>query len=140
MNNPLIILCILLWGLSAFLNRLAVEKLPPLLMQVVVGLVFIFYIPVALKMSGVDNPFNYKWSVYSIVLTGIATLLSIASNVMLYMTVKGSNSSGSTNMMVSLYPLVTLILTVIFLHEQLSFGKIMGVLAMIGGACLLTFC
>lgn len=137
-NNLLIILCVLLWGVSSFLNRLSVERMPPLLMQVIVGSVFFFYIPVALRLTGVNNPLNYKWSAYSVILTIIATLCSISANVLLYSSLKGSDHSGSSTMMISLYPVVTLILSAFILHEQFSIYKIMGVVVMLGGAYLLT--
>lgn len=138
MNNLLIFLCVLLWGVSAFLNRLSVERMPPLLMQVIVGSVFFFYIPVALRLTGVNNPLHYKWSVYSIVLTVIATLCSILANVLLYTSIKGSENSGSSTMMVSLYPIVTFILSIFILHEQFSIMKIIGVIVMLAGAYLMT--
>ena len=138
MNNILILLCVLLWGVSAFLNRLAVEKMPPLLMQVIVGSVFFFYIPVALKLTGIHNPLQYKWSAYSIVLTVIATCCSIAANVFLYTSLKGSNTSGASQMMVCLYPIVTFVLSIFILHEQFSMWKIVGVATMLLGAYFLT--
>jgi len=138
MSNLLIFLCILLWGVSSFLNRLSVERMPPLLMQVIVGSVFFFYIPVALKLTGVNNPLNYKWSWYSVTLTAVATLCSIAANVLLYTSIKGSATSGSSTMMVSLYPIVTFILSIFILHEQFSVMKIIGVAVMLAGAYLMT--
>lgn len=113
--------------------------MPPLLMQVIVGSVFFFYIPVALRMTGVNNPLHYKWSIYSVVLTVMATLCSIAANVLLYTTLKGNDNSGSSTMLVSLYPIVTLILSVFILHEQFSINKIVGIIIMILGAIILSW-
>lgn len=138
MNNILILLCILLWGISSFLNRLSVERMPPLLMQVIVGSVFFFYIPVALRLTGINNPLNYKWSVYSVVLTVFATMCSITANILLYTSIKGSNTSGSSTMMVALYPIVTFILSIFILHEQFSIMKIIGVIVMLAGAYMMT--
>lgn len=138
MNNLLILLCIILWGVSGFLNRLSVERMPPLLMQVIVGSVFFFYIPVALRLTGINNPLHYKWSVYSVILTVIATLCSITANVLLYSSLKGNTHSGTSTMMVSMYPVVTLILSVFILHEHFTFYQIIGVIVMLIGAYLLT--
>lgn len=137
-NNILICLCVLLWGVSSFLNRLSVERMPPLLMQVIVGSVFFFYIPVALRLTGVNNPLNYKWSLYSVVLTVFATLCSITANILLYTSIKGSDHGGSSTMMVALYPIVTLILSVFILHESFSIMKIIGVVVMLVGAYIMT--
>jgi len=138
LNNLLILLCIILWGVSGFLNRLSVERMPPLLMQVIVGSVFFFYIPVALRLTGINNPLHYKWSVYSVILTVIATLCSITANVLLYSSLKGNTHSGTSTMMVSMYPVVTLILSVFILHEHFTFYQIIGVIVMLIGAYLLT--
>jgi drug/metabolite transporter (DMT)-like permease len=138
MSNLLIFLCVVLWGVSSFLNRLSVERMPPLLMQVIVGSVFFFYIPVALRLTGVNNPLNYKWSVYSVVLTATATLCSIAANVLLYTSLKGNNNAGSSTMMVSLYPIVTFILSIFILHEHFSVLKVAGVIVMLAGAYMMT--
>jgi drug/metabolite transporter (DMT)-like permease len=138
MSNWLIILCIILWGVSSFLNRLSVERMPPLLMQVIVGSVFLFYIPVALRLTGVNNPLNYKWSAYSVILTVMATFCSIAANILLYTSLKGNDHSGSSAMMISLYPIVTLILSVVILSEHLTYMKIAGVLVMVVGALMLS--
>jgi drug/metabolite transporter (DMT)-like permease len=112
--------------------------MPPLLMQVIVGSVFLFYIPVALRLTGVNNPLNYKWSAYSVILTAIATLCSITANVLLYTSIKGSDNSGSSTMMISLYPIVTLILSIFILHEDFTMNKVLGVIVMLSGAYLLT--
>lgn len=137
-SNLLILVCVLLWGISAFLNRLSVERMPPLLMQVIVGSVFFFYIPVALRLTGVNNPLHYKWSVYSIVCTIAATMCSITANVLLYTSLKGNNHSGTDTMMISLYPVVTLILSVFILHQHFTVWKIVGVVTMLVGAYILT--
>jgi drug/metabolite transporter (DMT)-like permease len=107
-------------------------------MQVIVGSVFFFYIPVALRLTGVNNPLHYKWSVYSVTLTVIATLCSIAANVLLYTSLKGNNHAGSSTMMVSLYPIVTFILSIFILHESFSIMKIIGVIVMLAGAYMMT--
>lgn len=137
MSNLLVVLCIVLWGVSTFLNRLSVERMPPLLMQVIVGSVFFFYIPVALKLTGVNNPLHYKWSLYSVILTIIATMCSIAANILLYTSLKGNDHTGTSTMMIALYPIVTLILSVVLLHEHFTPVKIAGVIVMVAGAIML---
>jgi drug/metabolite transporter (DMT)-like permease len=83
---------------------------------------------------------NLKWNATSIAITTVATILAIMANIMMYTALSNNKNTGATAMLVSLYPAVTLILSAIFLHEQFSWGKVAGVLAMISGACLLTFC
>ena len=94
MGNYILVFSVLLWGLATFLNRLSVEHLPAVLMQVVTATVFVFYIPIAFKIEGV-NPFNYQWSISSIMLTALAAVCSIGANICLYMHLKGSDNTGA---------------------------------------------
>lgn len=139
MSSLLIFICILLWGLSTFLNRLSVERISPILLQSIVGMAYVLFIPIALRISGVSNPLTYKWSYYSIALTATATLLSIGANIILYMSLKGSSTTGASTMLISLYPVVTLILSALFLNEQFTVLKIFGVITMVVGAVLLSW-
>ena len=134
----LIILCIIMWGTSTFLNRLSVDRISPILLQSIVGMVYLFFIPIALRLSGISNPFTYKWSYYSVALTIIATVLSIAAHIVLYGSLKGSTTTGASVMLISMYPIVTLILSVLFLHEQFTALKITGIITMVVGAILLS--
>lgn len=137
MENYALILCVLLWGLSTFLNRLSVEHLPPLLMQVVVAVVYAFYLPIAIRMQGIGNPIYYKWSYGSVALTAAATIASIFANLLLYTHLKGSNNTGISVMFISLHPVVTLLLSYFFLNESISNIRAVGIIAMIIGAILL---
>jgi len=139
MGSLVLIICVILWGISTFLNRLSVESASPLILQIIVGLGYICYLPVALKLGNVGNPFEYHWSIRSLVLTLCATVCSIGANVLLYSFLKGSNHTGANTMLLSLYPVVTLLLSAIFLHEQFSITKIIGVITMIMGAIFLSY-
>ena len=128
-----------MWGISTFLNRLSVERISPILLQSIVGMAYVFFIPIALRLAGVSNPLNYKWSYYSIALTATATMLSIGANIILYMSLKGSSTTGASTMLISLYTIVTLLLSALFLNEHFTPLKIFGVVAMVFGAILLSW-
>lgn len=95
------------------------------------------YMPIAFKLQGISNPLEYKWNPTSVLLTVGATAISIVANVLLYMNLKGNNNTGTSTMIVSLYPIVTLALSYLFLNEQFTATKIAGVIIMVGGAVLL---
>lgn len=137
MNNTiLILLAALAWGVSTFIQRLSAERMSPFLMQVISACAFIFFIPIGLNMA--NSAGGIKWSAYSIVLTAIATFISIGGNILLYSGLKGNSNSGSSAMLISLYPVITMMLTVFFLNESMSATKIAGVITMIIGAILLS--
>lgn len=137
-NNVLLILCACIWGLTTFMQKLASDKMSPLLMQVVVGTAFIFLIPFFIRVEGGLG--HLKWNATSIIITFVAAIFSITANIMMYTALSNNKNTGSSMMLVSLYPVVTLLLSAIFLHEQFSTGKIIGILTMIVGAFLLTYC
>ena len=136
--NSLLLICIFIWGITTFMQKLSSDRMSPALMQIVIGIAFIICTPIFIKMGGGLG--NLKWNATSIAITFIAALLSITANILMYTALSNNKNMGASAMLISLYPAVTLILSAIFLHEQFSPGKIMGILAMISGACLLTFC
>ena len=140
MDNPslLLLFCALIWGTTTFMQKLSADKMSPMLMQVIIGIAFFIFTPFAIKMQGGLG--NLKWNTTSIIISFIAAFMSIGANILMYSALSNNKNTGSSAMMISLYPVVTLILSAIFLHEQFSIGKIFGVLTMIGGACLLAFC
>lgn len=137
--NPSILLwiCVVIWGCTAFLQKLAADKMSPVFMQFVIAGVFACYVPIAYTFG--RNLPNFKWNAVSAALTFVAAAMSIVGNILMYSALSNNKHSGSSAMIVSLYPSVTLILSAIFLHEQFSIKQIAGVIAMIVGACLLSF-
>lgn len=137
-SHILLMICVFIWGLTTFMQKLSADKMSPMLMQIIIGFAFFCFIPVAIKLGGGVGNLHWNWQ--SIALTFGAAFLSILANILMYTSLSNNKQTGSTAMLISLYPAVTLILSAIFLHEQFSTGKIIGFLTMIAGACLLTFC
>ena len=131
--NLIIIFCAFLWGVSTFLNRIAAKTTSPFFMQIVVGLMYLMYIPIALRILGLNNIKNNLSNIWIVVL---ATAISITANILLYIGLKNSSSSGIT--LVSLYPAIAVTLSAVFLHESLSLYKIIGIIAMILGVIFLS--
>jgi uncharacterized membrane protein len=136
MNSNWLLLCVLLWGTTTFLQRLSADRMDPIVMQIIVGLGFVLYMPLAIHLSGGWHAI--KWSSYSIVLTLIATFLSICGNIILYTCLRGSQHTGSMTMLLCLYPVITLLLSICFLHETFTILKVIGILAMIAGTVCLS--
>lgn len=136
MSNLPLLWCVLLWGTTTFLQRLSADRMSPIAMQIIVALGFAMYVPFAIHMEGGWHAI--KWSGYSIAITLVATILSIIGNVIFYTCLKGSNNTGSMGMFICLYPVITLILSVVFLHETFSIMKVIGILAMIVGTIFLS--
>jgi drug/metabolite transporter (DMT)-like permease len=134
-SNFGLLLCVLILGTTTFMQRLSADRMAPIVMQIVVGLGFLLYMPIAIHMSGGWH--QIKWSGASIALTLTATAMSILGNVIFYTHLRGSNNTGAMTMLLCLYPVVTLALSALFLHETFTLFKVLGVVAMIiGTICL----
>lgn len=134
----MLVMVVLIWGTTTFLQKLSADRMSPMLMQVIMATSFALFIPFAIRMEGGLG--NLKWNTQSVILTFVAAFMSIGANILLYSALSNNKHTGSSAMIISMYPAVTLLYSAIFLHEQFSNGKILGFLAMIAGACLLNFC
>src|SRR5690349_16727815 len=134
-HDYLIFVCILLWGLSNFINRISVEKINPLLMPSIVGAVYIVYA----CGTRFFLPDKVEWSTQSVILTASATVLSITASILSFSVLKGSDHSGSIMVLTTLHPVITLLLCSIFLHEKLSTITCIGVFLLITGSILISF-
>lgn len=136
-SNLLLMFCALLWGTATFLQRLSADHMNPIIMQVIIALGFVLFAPIAIHMGGGWH--NIKWSGLSICLTLAATVLSIIGNITCYTVLRGSNNTGSLAMLICLYPVWTLVLSVLFLHEAFTMPKIIGIIAMVLGTIFLSW-
>src|SRR5271166_140909 len=126
-SNLLLIICAFIWGITTFMQKLSADKMSPVLMQIIIGVAFFVFIPFAIVHQGGIS--NLKWNTTSILLSFVAAFLSILANILMYSALSNNKHTGSAAMLIALYPAVTLILSALFLHEQFSFGKVLGVLA-----------
>lgn len=134
-DNLLLLACVFLWGTTTFLQRLSADHMNPVVMQIIVALGFALYVPFGIHQAGGWS--NIKWSPISIALTLIATFMSLIGNILFYTALKGSSHTGAQTMFVSLYPVWTLVLSVVFLHETFTTNKIIGIIAMLIGMVFL---
>lgn len=125
------------YGLASFLNRSVADKIHPYYMQMVIASTSITLVPLYLYLAK-GSKSNINCDAYSIVVVVAATIISIiGSLIMFYATAKVSHS-GSLGMIISIYPVISLILSVIFLHETINTQKIIAICLMIIGTILLT--
>lgn len=126
---PLII-CIVVWGIWGFAEKQAITYMTPVSAMVVanivwglVGLLLLISQPVHLTVKGVS------WSAISVLCTALATFIFLKQ-----MQVQEASTVIAVT---SAYPLVTMMLCVIFLHEKVTLYKVLGTIAIILGVTLL---
>ena len=122
-----IVLVIFFSGVSVFFRKLAVDRIHPYQIQILAGILYGSLIPVWLHLmskSAVGFSTNSLGNLY-----GLLCLVSyVLSAVILGMLLKQSNSTGTISALVSINPLVTLLLSILFLGEDFNAKKLAGCL------------
>jgi transporter family protein len=132
----LVIVATVSWGVWAFALRKAVSHMPPLAAQVVYALATVALVPIYLGLAkgwGVALRFptaGIAWAV------GAAALVGLGGISLMY-AMGGSNTSSVVALTAS-YPVVTLVLAVLFLGEPLNWTRACGVVAIAVGAYLVS--
>jgi drug/metabolite transporter (DMT)-like permease len=130
MNFFLIVVSVIGWAIWSFTNRLASQKMDPFLMMVA-GMVcnFIvvpFYIPMikSYKLDGIG------W----VILSSVAVCIAALTYTFLAMRTSVSEAVSYT----AIYPLLSFILAVAFLHEPFTVSRCAGLGLMIAGTILVS--
>lgn len=123
-------LTILLFGVSVFFRKLAVDRIHPYQLQIVAGAIYAIEIPIWLFLLHKNNisGYNSMGVVYGVLCIATYVLAAVLFGTLL----KSANSAGQSTILVSINPIVTLCLSMIFLGEVLTLKKVI--------ACALALC
>lgn len=120
-----------LFGVSSFFRKLAVDRIHPYQLQVVAGVVYALGIPIwiyTINRMAITN-----WDVRGITWGGLCLVSGIAATVILGVLLKSSDDPGVIVTLVSMSPVVTMLLTVMFLGETLTPTKLLASGLMLAG-------
>lgn len=131
---PLIIVSIILFGISAFLRKEAVDRIHPYQIQIISAAVYVALLPLWISLSYKEGYTSYdKMGVlFTVLLVTTSTIASVAFGFAL----KQTNSPGVVAALVSLSPVITMSLSILFLHESLSTTKVVAFLLALASAIL----
>ena len=121
---PLILITVILFGISIFFRKLAVDRIHPYQIQVISGLVYLLLIPFWFIVCNKEKLTHYDFN--GVVLSIIVALMSVAAAISYGFALKYTDSPGVTSALVSLSPIITMTLSILFLSEKLSFFKIIA--------------
>lgn len=127
---PLILISIVLFGISVFFRKLAVDRVSPFQIQVISAFVYGLLGPIWYYVSKRNGTPEYESTgvFYAVTCIVLATIAMVCFGFAL----KQTNNPGVISALISLNPVITMGLSVLFLHEQLSLAKILAfVLAVI---------
>ena len=132
LNKALILATILIFGFSAFFRKLAVDRVHPYHLQVISAIIYVSLAPVWHHMAPKDmelNPSGFGFA-------ALTTCLHILGAVCFGLLLRGSNSTGALSVMISASPLVTTLLSVVFLDEKVEARHILATLLTLSGLAL----
>jgi uncharacterized membrane protein len=132
MNRVLIAATILSFGLSAFFRKLAVDKLHPYYMQIIAASIYLALVPVWYNLAPKNSSLDLQGSIFAVITTG----LHICGAVTFGLLLKSSNSTGALSVMVSAAPVVTVLLSIMFLDEEFELKHFVASLLTLSGLAL----
>ncbi len=118
----LVLVSIIGWGIGSLFYKGANDNLHPIMVSSLVTLLYMVLLPLSLPFIKVDFSVNTKGILYS--LAG-GFCMCIGSLAYFYALKRGG--AGEITTLTALYPALTLLLSVLFLREEINFRKIIGV-------------
>lgn len=135
MKYSLLLLSIIAFGLSSFFRKLSVDRIHPYQLQIVAGLVYAIEIPLwCWLISNNDNIPRYNKTG---VLFGVLCIIThVVAAVLFGLLLKKFNSTGALSVLVSINPIITSLLSFIFLNEEFTIKKIIATCVTLLGVSL----
>jgi transporter family protein len=121
-STYLIIIAILGWGIGSLFYKTANDNIHPIMVSTIVTAVYIIITPIPFLFMNFDRSVNSTGLIYSI----LGGLFMCAGSMGYFYALRGGGA-GSTTVLTSLYPAVTLILASIFLKETINFKHGVGI-------------
>ncbi len=132
--NLIIILCIILWGMWGFTNKFCNMQNSPVFVTLVTNFLYMaFSLPLLFKLK--TEEINWSFSVAGFLVC--TAIFGVGAKFLFNMALSQSPASGVVSA-TSAYPIVTLILAVIFLNEKMNFQQGLGVGLCVIGVYLIT--
>lgn len=137
MKYYLIVVSVLLFGISMFFRKLAVDRIHPYQVQAISGIIYILLVPLWLTLAAKQNATAYPIS--AVACSAACTTLYIIATICLGFLLRSSPNVGVIAALVSLSPVVTLSLSMLFLNEPFSMAKFIAFLLALASAILVNF-
>lgn|SRR5574337_331425 len=118
----LIILTIVGWGIGSFLYKPANENMHPIMVSTIVTGIYIIATPFAFLFLKFDKTINTTGILFS-----LAGGLMMAVGSLGYMFALKKGGAGEITAITAVYPALTLALSMIFLNEDLTWRKGIGI-------------
>lgn len=131
----LICIGIVLFGIAAFFRKLAVDRMHPYQLQLINGYIYIALMPFWLYLASNLKPMSPEGIFYA----SITTLLGIAGGLIYSFVLTKNVDIGVASALLGLSPVVTIALSFLFLHEQVTVWRMLAFMFALLSAILVNF-
>jgi uncharacterized membrane protein len=131
---PIIVVSIVLFGISVFFRKLSVDRISPYQLQVISGFVYASMAPMWYYMCRKNGISGYDTT--GVVFAIVCILTGTFAAVLFGFALKQSDNPGVISALISLNPVITMALSVFFLHESLSLTKMLAFILAVVSAIL----
>jgi drug/metabolite transporter (DMT)-like permease len=118
----LLMIAILCWGIGSLFQKPASDKLDIVVIGIIESIIYVITIPFQIWLL---KP-NYNWNWGGAAYAAFGALLMTTGSVAYFFLLKRGGGAGEITTMTSLYPVVTVILSIAFLGEAISFRRIVA--------------
>lgn len=134
MNRWLLVATIAAFGFSAFLRKMAVDRMHPYNMQVLSAFIYMSLVPLwhGLASREAEGGYNLPGAAFTLA----TILLHIFGSVAFGMLLKSSNSTGALAVMISASPVITTMLSIYFLAEKFEMRHALATVLTLAGLAL----
>ncbi len=129
----LLLVSILGWGIGSLFYKIANDNMHPLMVSATVTALFVVLTPLAFLFLKFDT----KVTTTGLVAALIGGACMCIGSMGYFFALRGGNA-GVTTALTALYPALTLILSMVFLGEQLTFKQICGVVLALAAFIMLS--
>lgn len=119
----LILFSILGWGVGSIFYKLANNNIHPMMVTTIITSVYVLLTPLAFMFIKFDQTVNFSGVMYAIV----GAVCMCVGSLGYFYALKAGGGAGEITTLTSMYPALTLFLSYLFLGEQFSFKKGVGI-------------
>ena len=130
------LLTVLLWGSMGFLGKLASRSVPTQAMPLMGALGGLLVFPVVLAL--LHRQLRFDWQDANVWFGLLAGMIGATGTVLFYAAISRGEASRVV-VITATYPVLTFLLSLLFLGETMSLQKLIGVALAVAGVCLLAF-
>lgn len=133
-SQYLIIFAVLGWGIGSLFNKVANDNMHPIMVSATATVVFI----ILLGLTFAFYKFDYKVNSTGIIAATVGGLCMCLASMAYFYALRGGHA-GIITALTSMYPVLTLILSMIFLKETITMRQGIGVVFAIIAFILMSF-